>query len=129
MTKSILFMTAIAMVALAAPVFAATESATSQTKVERDSNGNYDRKTTTENTDAAGTTTENSTEVKVKQDSNGNYKKTVESDSSTDPKGLWNKTTAKSTTTEERNADGSTSYHHKKKINGTTVEDEKTQTN
>ena len=95
--------------------FADTESASSQTKVERDSNGDYERNTTAESTDAAGTTTEDNTKVKVKQDSKGNYKKTVESDSSTDPKGLMNKTTTKTTDTVEKNADGSTKYHRHEK--------------
>ena len=130
MTKSISFFAAIAIVALAAPVFADdTPSASSETKVQSDGNGNYNKKTTTEQTDSAGTTTENTTKVKVKHDRNGNVKKTVDSESSIDPKGLMNKTTTKSSTTEEQNADGSTTYHHKKKINGKTVEDEKTETN
>src|ERR1700729_2499978 len=107
MTKSILLLTA-AVAAFAAPAFAAdTASTTSDTKVESDANGNYQKTSTSESTDAAGTTTEDSTKVKVKHNSDGSYKKSVVNESSNDPKGLFNKTTAKSTTTEEKNADGS----------------------
>ena len=130
MTKSMTLLTGAVLLSLATPAFAAdTTSASSETKVERDANGNYDRKTTSESTDATGTTNENETDVKVKRDGNGNYKKSVVNKSSADPQGLLNKTTAKSTTTEEKNADGTASYHYKKQINGKTVEDNETKTN
>jgi len=127
MTKSLLLFTALATVALAVPAFAADESGSSTVTTKSDSDGNFTKKTNAEHTDAAGTTTKSSTDVKVKTDSNGNVKKTVESDSSTDPKGLMNKTTSSSKTTVEKNADGTGSYAHKEKVNGTTVEDEKTE--
>lgn len=130
MTKTTSLLTALGILALAVPAFADdTPSTTSETKVESDDNGNYDKTTTTENTNAAGTTSKHKTKTKVKHSSNGSVKKTTDSENSTDPKGMMNKTTSSSNTTEEQNADGSTSYHHKKKVNGDTVEDDKTETN
>jgi len=52
-------------------------------------------------------------------------KKTVENSNSTDPKGLMNKTTSSSTKTVEKNADGTSSYEEKEKVNGKTVKDVK----
>ena len=126
-TKSLL--TALALTAFVAPAFADdTVSATSKTKVEMDSDGNYDRKTTSEQTDVLGTTTESKVKVKVKHDRHGNVTKSVDSKNVVDPKGLLNKTTTKSSTSEEHNVDGSTEYHNKKKINGKTVVDENIET-
>lgn len=129
MTKLLTLFTAIALAATAAPAFAADDTATtkSETKVESDSDGNYSRDTTVENEDEAGTTTKGHTKVKVKHDRHGNVKKTVQNKSSTDPEGLMNKTTAKDDTTVEENTDGSTSYKHKRKVNGKAVEDEQTE--
>src|SRR6185312_16464389 len=86
-------------------VFAADESATSKTKIEDDGNGNYTKKTTSEKTDAAGTVTEQENTTKVKKDSNGNVERNMDSKSSIDPKGLFNKTTEETTDETKVNAD------------------------
>jgi len=74
-----------------------------------------------------GTAKSKESSVKVKTDANGNYKKTVESKSSTDPKGLNNKRTVKTTDTLEKK-DGDKNYHHVKKVNGTTTEEDTVET-
>ena len=131
MTKSVLLLAAVVSLTITAPAFAAddTESTKASTKVEGDSNGNYTKKTNYEHTDAAGTTSTDNTKVKVKTNSKGDVTKTYETDSSNDPKGLMNKTTDKSTTTVKENADGTSSYKHKEKVNGKTVEEENTTSN
>jgi hypothetical protein len=129
MKKSVSLLAVAMLVGATAPVFAADAPSTSSNiKVESDAN-NYDKKTTTQSTDASGTTTENKNELKIKRDDNGNYKKTVTNQNSTNPGGWFNKSTAKTTSTEEKNADGSANTEYKKQINGKTVEDDKTQTN
>lgn len=53
----------------------------------------------TKSTDAAGTTYKKSTETDVEVDRYGNKSATSETETTTDPKGLFNKSTTKSTTT------------------------------
>jgi hypothetical protein len=126
MTKSATLLTALAVLSLSTAAYAADVSTNVKTdlKVKSDASGsNYDKTTKTEQNDSADTTTKTNDEVKVKTDAEGNVKKTVETTTTTDPKGLMNKSTAKSTTTTEENADGTTSYKHKKKVDGKVVEE------
>lgn len=59
--------------------------------------GTYESEST--RTDSNGTTYKSKTTTDVKYDENGNKKATVESESSKDPKGLFNKTESKSKAT------------------------------
>lgn len=56
-------------------------------------------KSSTTSTDADGTTYKKSTETNVEVDRYGNKRATTETETSTDPKGLFNKSTTKSTAT------------------------------
>lgn len=116
-----------AAVAFITPAIAAEkESYKSETKVEKDSKGNYEAKTSATQTDAAGTTTSVEKKVDTDVDSKGNADTTVKTETVTDPKGLMNKTTVKTKDTEKTNADGSVDATHKKTVNGKTVEQEST---
>lgn len=124
MNKTLLLASAAA-VALSAPAFAADkETYKSTTKVEHDSKGNYDAKSATTKTDAAGTTTSKEKTVEVDVDAKGNTDTTVKTEESTDPKGLMNKTKVKTTDTEKAKVDGTVDTTHKKTVNGKTVEEE-----
>lgn len=59
--------------------------------------GEYEKSTT--KTDASGTTYKTKTTTDVEYDENGRKKATVESKTSKDPKGLFNKSTSTSKTT------------------------------
>ena len=61
--------------------------------------GHYEHKTSS--VDANGTGHESNTSTDVYYDANGNKKAVIEKKSSTDPKGLFNKTTSESTTVEQ----------------------------
>jgi hypothetical protein len=125
MKKTAMLLASATALVLSAPVFAADkETYKSTTKVEKDSQGNYDAKSKTTATNAAGTTTSTEKKVDVDVDSNGNIDKTVKTEESTDPKGLMNKTTVKTKDTETTNKNGTVDATHKKTVNGKTVEDE-----
>jgi len=115
---------------LTAPAFAETVSSesSSKTKMEQDSDGSYSKKATksSESTDSAGTTNKSETNVKESVDADGNGKKTVTTETSSDPKGLMNKTKT-STTDTVKVKDGNVEHHHKKKVDGKTVEDNSTE--
>jgi hypothetical protein len=122
MKKSIL-LASVAAFALTAPAFAAEkETYKSETKIEKDAKGNYDAKNTVSKTDAAGTTTTSEKKVDVDVDSNGNVEKVVKTKETTDPKGLMNKTSTTTTST-ETHKDGQVETSHKKVVDGKTVED------
>lgn len=129
MNKPFMLLASAAALAFTAPAFAADkETFKSETKVEKDGKGNYEAKTETKATDAAGTTTTAEKKVDVDVDSDGSKETTVESKATVDPKGLGNKETVKIKNTAETKADGTTETSHKKTVNGKTVEDEKTTT-
>jgi len=118
-----ILLTSVAALAIAAPAFAADkEVVKSETKVEKDSEGNLKAKSETSKTDAAGTTTTSEKKVDVSVDSKGNTDKTVKTEEVTDPKGLMNKTVTKTKDTVKTSADGAVETGHKKVVNGTTVE-------
>jgi uncharacterized membrane protein len=126
MNKTALLLASAASLALTAPAFAADkETFKSETKIEKDSKGNYEAKTETTKTDAAGTTTSMEKKVDIDVDSKGNVDKTVKTEEVVDPKGLMNKTKVKTTDTATTNADGTVDSTHKKVVNGKTVEEEK----
>lgn len=110
---------------LAAPAFAADVSATTKTEYKAGDNGSYESKKTMEKEDSNGTEVKDQSAVSVDKDADGTYKKTVEHKTTTDPKGLMNKTTekVKDTVTKDKDKD---EYTHKKEVNGDTVEDETT---
>lgn len=123
MRNTLLAAAALSALLVAGPTFAATSTdATTSTSYDAKDNGGYVAKEKTESTDAAGTTVKHDTTKKVDIDSNGNKTTKVDIKSSTDPKGLMNKTS-----TEVKNKavekDGEAQYTHKKIVNGKTVEE------
>lgn len=130
MKTSIIVIAAAAGVTFALPALAEDKAVTeveSKTKVEQDASGNYNKKVTTsqKSTDSAGTTTKADTTVKIDVDADGDSERVVEQTKSTDPKGLFNKTTEATTDKVERK-DGKFSTKHKKKVNGKVVENTET---
>lgn len=123
MNKTSMLLVTVAAFALSAPAFAAdTTSYESNTKIEKDADGDYSAKSKTENTDSAGTTSTSEKKVDVDVDSKGNVDKTVKSEETTDPKGLMNKKTVKTKDTAKTKADGTVETKHKKTVNGHTTE-------
>ncbi len=100
------------------------KSVTSDSSFEKDADGNYERKDTITRTDAAGTTRSAEKSVSVEVDDKGNAKKTVISKTSTDPKGLGNKTSEKVTDTKKTTA-AETTTTHKKEVDGDVVDKSK----
>lgn len=96
------------------------KSVKSDRSFQKDANGNYERHDTITRIDAAGTIRSSEKNVSMKVDSRGNTKKVSTSESSTDPKGLGNKTSAKVTDTEKVTAD-ETTITREKKVNGDVV--------
>jgi hypothetical protein len=130
MRKTLLAAAALSAILIAGPSFAATSTdSTTDTSYDAKDNGGYVAKEKSETTDAAGTTTKHTAKKSVSVDDKGNKSTTVKIKSSTDPKGLMNKTTTETTNTAKETEDG-TKYSHKKTVNGKTVEensDEQTQ--
>lgn len=127
MNKMVVLLASAASVAFVAPVFAADkETFKSETKIEKDSKGNYNSKSSTSTTDAAGTTSSMEKKVSVDVDSDGSREKTVKTEETTDPKGLMNKTTTKIKDTEKTDKNGNVETSHKKTVNGKTVEEDST---
>ncbi len=126
MRKSLLALAALSALIFASPAFADTSAdAKTESSYTAKDNGGFTAKEKTENTDAAGTATEHTATKKVDIDSNGNKETTVDVKSTTDPKGLMNKT---STEVKDKTIvkDGQVKHHHKKVVNGKTVEDKAT---
>ena len=122
-----------ALLALGATPAAANENvkaeSQSKTTVEKDADGHYSRKQTSssESTDAQGTTTQSEINVKVDTDADGNAQRKVTTESSTDPKGLMNKTKSK-TIDNVKYRNGKVEKTHKKVVNGKTVEETQEET-
>ncbi len=89
MTKTIL-----TVLALFAVAFTATACQSAPTTLPP---GEY--KKTSESTDANGTTTKTTTKTDVSRNSDGTKSATVKKETSTDPKGLFNKSTSTKTET------------------------------
>lgn len=115
---------------LSTPVFAddtASVKTKSETSIKKEANGDYKKEeiTSSTSTNDSGTTTHQKTKVEVEADADGDAEKKVTIETSTDPKGLMNKT--KTVTTDSATVkDGKLATKHQKKINGKTVEDEET---
>jgi len=119
--KSIL-LASTACFALSAAAFAADkETYESDTKIEKDSAGNYNEKDVTTKTDAAGTTTSSKKNLRIEVDAKGNTDKTMTTESVIDPKGLGNKHVVATKDTEKTKY-GMVTTTHTKTVNGKNVE-------
>lgn len=74
--------------------FALTAACTPESRVSSLPPGKYEKSTTT--VDASGTKVEKETSTDVQVDAYGNKRAIVETETSTDPRGLFNKRTTKS---------------------------------
>lgn len=126
MNKLATLLVTTAAIALAAPSFAADvkTGVKSEATIERDDDGSYTKNTNAEKTDAAGTKTTAETEVDLDVDGDGDATKTTTTKETRDPKGLFNKDTVKTKTTEKL-SDGKLTVEHEKSVNGDTVVDKK----
>ena len=122
MTIKSILLASIATFALGATAYAADkETYQTDTKIEKDSDGNYNKKEKTTKTDAAGTDTSFEKKSTVAIDSEGNTDKTTTTKAVTDPKGLMNKTTV-TTSNKEKVKDGLVKTDQEVKVDGKTVE-------
>ena len=93
----------------------------STSKVRKDSEGNYAERDITTNTDANGTTTSFEKDANVAFNANGDTDKSTTTEKTTDPKGLMNKNTVKTSNTEQTK-DGMVATSQDITVNGKTVE-------
>ncbi len=122
MKTHIVLLASVAAFAMVGSAFAAEkETYESKTKVTSDSKGNYNEDSKTEKTNAAGSSVRKE-KVEVDVHANGDVDNTVESEKTTDPKGLMNKTSTKTTDTQDVKHDGAVKNTHKKVVDGKTVE-------
>ena len=89
-------------------------------KVQQDSQGNYAEKDITTKTDADGTTVSFEKNADVSVDSNGDTDKSTTTKKVTDPNGLMNKTTVKTSNT-EKTEDGMVKTSQDVTVDGKTV--------
>lgn len=126
MKKIYILPAALLTIGLTAPAFAddTTIKAKSETTIKKDEDGSYKKKQTNSEkvTDSAGTTTTSETKVKVESDADGDAKKEVTTETTSDPKGLMNKTKTVATDSVTYK-DGKVETKHKKKIDGKVVEE------
>ena len=106
---------------IAGPALAADSSYKAETEVKKDEDGSY-KKTTTEKSAGESGSTSMETKTKVDVNKDGTVDKSVETESTNDPKGLMNKNTTKTKDSIKHNKD-KTVLKHKKTVNGNTVED------
>ena len=104
---------------------AGKESYHSETKMERDKDGDYKSKRTVESTDSEGTNYSDEITSDTDVDSNGKHKTTIKSKSVKDPKGLGNKEKVTTKRTREEKDNGEVESTYEKKVNGDTVEKDK----
>lgn len=127
MKKSLMLCATAVGVMFIAPVFAEEAislETQSKTKIEKDADGNYQRKRTSsaKSVDANGTLSSSETKVNVEADAQGNEEKSVTTEEVIDPKGLMNK--SKTVTKDSvKYKNGKTVAKHQKKVNGRTVEE------
>lgn len=124
MTKTFALLATVAAFAVAGPALAAEGTVKSDTSVNYDAKGNYEKETSAERTNANGTKVTTDAKVNVEADDDGNIEKKIETKTTTDPKGLFNKETEKTVDT-IKNVDGKTTYETKKTVNGEVVVDKK----
>jgi hypothetical protein len=106
---------------IAGPALAADSSYKAETEVKKDEDGSY-KKTTTEKSAGESGSTSMETKTKVDVNKDGTVDKSVETESTNDPKGLMNKNTTKTKDSIKHKKD-KTVLKHKKTVNGDTVED------
>jgi len=120
--KTILLASTACFALSAAASFAADkETYQSDTKIEKDSAGNYSEKDTVTKTDANGTTNSSKKTLNIAVDAKGNTDKTRTTEISTDPKGLGNKHVVATKDTEQTKY-GMVTTTHTKTVNGKNVE-------
>lgn len=126
MNKLATLLVTTAAIALAAPSIAADVKTGVKTEatIERDDDGSYVKNTEAEKTNAAGTKTTAATKVDLDVDGDGDATKTTTTKETRDPKGLFNRDTVKTETTEKLK-DGKLTVEHEKVVNGDTVVDKK----
>jgi len=122
MTMKSILLASTAVFALSAAAFAAdNESYESNTKIEKDSAGNYSEKDTVTKTDANGTTNSSKKTLKIAVDAKGNTDKIRITETVIDPKGLGNKHVVATKDTEKTKY-GMVDTTHTKTVNGKNVE-------
>jgi len=132
MKKAYIIPAALLIWGLAAPTLAddtVTSKVKSETTIKKDTDGEYHKKQTksVESTDETGTTTKSQTKVEVNTEADGTGESKVTTETSTDPKGILNKT--KTVTTDSvKYEDGKIEKSYKKKVDGKTVEENKEET-
>ena len=126
MNKFLALLAVTTAVVAATPAIAADVSQETKTSVKISEDGDAKKEVMTKSTDAVGTTTKAETEIKKDVDSDGSADVTVTKKSSTDPKGLMNKTSTKVVDETKVDSDGKAKHSHKKVVNGDTVEDKTT---
>jgi len=126
MNKLATLLATTAAIAIAAPAFAADMKTGVKTEatIERDDDGSYVKKENAEKTDAQGTKATAESKVEYDKDRDGDATRTTTTTETRDPKGLWNKDTVKTKTTEKLR-DGKMTVEHQKTVNGDTVVDKK----
>ncbi len=102
-----------------------TDSYKTSSKVHKDSAGNYAEKDITTKTDADGTTVSFEKDAKVAVDAHGDTAKSTTTKKVTDPKGLMNKSTVKTSNT-EKTQDGQFKTSQEVKVDGKTISSEAT---
>ena len=123
MSKKLYLLIAASAFLVAPAIHAETTSTTSKTTIDHTDDGNYTAKSTTQQDEPSGTTITKTDKLKMSTDSKGTTDKKVESDTTRDPPGLFNKTTSKTVDESIKNPDGTGKTVHKQIINGKTVED------
>ncbi len=119
--KSILLLSTAAF-AMSSPAFAANkETYKTETKIEKDTAGNYSEKSKTSKTETDGTTYSSEKNVAIGVDAKGNTDKSTTTKHVSDPKGLGNKHIITTSDT-EKTKDGEVTTTHEKTVNGKTVE-------
>lgn len=117
-----ILLTSSVIVALSTATYAVEkESYQDSTKIEKDTDGNYNEKNKATLTDTAGTTTTSESEKNVSVDAKGNTDKTTTTKEVTDPKGMFNKKTVK-TSNSEIVKDGTVKTNKSMTVNGEVVE-------
>lgn len=124
MNKLATLLATTAAIAIAAPSFAADKTGVkSETTISRDDNGGYEKNSTAEKTTANGKMSAE-TNIDLDVDSDGDKEKVTTTKEVNDPKGLFNKQTVKTETTEKLE-DGKLSVESEKTVNGDTVSETK----
>jgi hypothetical protein len=126
MNKLATLLATTAVLAITAPSYAADvkTGVKSEATIERDDDGSYVKKTNAEKTSANGVKSTAETEVDFDHSDDGDATKTTTTKETRDPKGLFNRDTVKTKTTEKLR-DGKLTVEHEKSVNGDTVVDKK----